>query len=114
AERPSLPLLPPAEARRYAAEVRGRVVDLLEAARFGGGGFGAGLTEAGFAFGMVAQHEQQHDETMLITHQLRSGPPVLHAPDPAPADTSGLPTEVLVPGGEFTMGTSTEPWALDN
>ncbi|ASY31659.1 MULTISPECIES: ergothioneine biosynthesis protein EgtB [unclassified Streptomyces] len=114
AERPSLPLLPPAEARRYAAEVRGRVFDLLEGARFGGGDFGAGLTEAGFAFGMVAQHEQQHDETMLITHQLRSGPPVLRAPDPAPADASGVPAEVLVPGGEFTMGTSTEPWALDN
>ncbi|WP_435245419.1 ergothioneine biosynthesis protein EgtB [Streptomyces sp. NRRL F-5630] len=114
AERPSLPLLPPAEARRYAAEVRGRVFDLLEGTRFGGGGFGAGLTEAGFAFGMVAQHEQQHDETMLITHQLRSGPPVLRAPDPAPADTRGLPAEVLVPAGEFTMGTSTEPWALDN
>ena len=25
-----------------------------------------------------------------------------------------LPSEVLVPGGPFTMGTSTEPWALDN
>ena len=30
------------------------------------------LTRAGFAFGMVVQHEQQHDETMLATHQLRS------------------------------------------
>ena len=26
---------------------------------------------------MIAQHEQQHDETMLATHQLRVGPPVL-------------------------------------
>jgi iron(II)-dependent oxidoreductase len=25
-----------------------------------------------------------------------------------------LPADVLVPGGPFTMGTSTEPWALDN
>ena len=25
-----------------------------------------------------------------------------------------LPAEVFVPGGPFTMGTSTEPWALDN
>lgn len=30
AERPKLPLLSPGEARRYAAEVRGRVFDLLE------------------------------------------------------------------------------------
>ena len=112
AERPTLPLLPPAEARRYAGEVRGRVLDLLEAATFSG----APLVTAGFAFGMIAQHEQQHDETMLITHQLRRGAPVLRAagPPPAPPDAFGLPAEVLVPGGPFTMGTSSEPWALDN
>ncbi|MEU5310384.1 ergothioneine biosynthesis protein EgtB [Streptomyces sp. NPDC021562] len=109
-ERPSLPLLPPAEARRYAAEVRGRALDLLERAAFGD----SRLTEAGFAFGMIAQHEQQHDETMLITHQLRKGPPALTAPDPDPVPPFTGPAEVLVPGGPFTMGTSTEPWALDN
>ncbi|MGW5739218.1 MULTISPECIES: ergothioneine biosynthesis protein EgtB [Streptomyces] len=109
-ERPSLPLLAPAEARRYAAEVRGRALDVLESTPFRG----SPLTDAGFAFGMIAQHEQQHDETMLITHQLRSGPTALTAPDPAPAPAFDGPAEVLVPGGPFTMGTSTEPWALDN
>ncbi|MER5255806.1 ergothioneine biosynthesis protein EgtB [Streptomyces sp. NPDC002855] len=109
-ERPSLPLLAPAEARRYAAEVRGRALDVLESTPFRG----SPLTDAGFAFGMIAQHEQQHDETMLITHQLRSGPTALTAPDPAPAPPFKGPAEVLVPGGPFTMGTSTEPWALDN
>jgi iron(II)-dependent oxidoreductase len=63
---------------------------------------------------MIAQHEQQHDETMLITHQLRTGPPALTAPDPEPAPLFTGPSEVLVPGGPFTMGTSGEPWALDN
>lgn len=63
---------------------------------------------------MIAQHEQQHDETMLITHQLRKGPAALTAPSPAPAPPFTGPAEVLVPGGPFTMGTSTEPWALDN
>ncbi|MET8575738.1 ergothioneine biosynthesis protein EgtB [Streptomyces sp. NPDC005012] len=110
AERPSLPLLPPAEARRYVAEIRGRVLDLLEHAPFDG----PPLTAAGFVFGMVAQHEQQHDETMLITHQLRRGPAVLTAPDPGPAPAHTGPAEVLVPGGPFVMGTSDEPWALDN
>jgi gamma-glutamyl hercynylcysteine S-oxide synthase len=112
AERPALPLLPPAEARRYASDVRGRVLDLLERVSFTGGP----LVESGFVFGMIAQHEQQHDETMLATHQLRQGPPVLTAPPPGPgpADVLRLPGEVLVPGGPFTMGTSTEPWALDN
>jgi iron(II)-dependent oxidoreductase len=112
AERPTLPLLPPAEARAYAHEVRGRVLDLVEAATFAG----TPLLTSAFAFGMIAQHEQQHDETMLITHQLRKGAPALTAPAPAPppADALSLPPEVLIPGGPFTMGTSTEAWALDN
>jgi gamma-glutamyl hercynylcysteine S-oxide synthase len=108
-ERPHLPLLSPVEARSYAADVRERVLEVLERTAF----HGTRLTDAGFAFGMVAQHEQQHDETMLITHQLRRGPQALSAPDPAPALFTG-PAEVLVPGGPFTMGTSSEPWALDN
>src|SRR5262249_8829931 len=29
-------------------------------------------------------------------------------------DVLRLPREVVIPGGPFTMGTSTEPWALDN
>ncbi|MFG2721760.1 ergothioneine biosynthesis protein EgtB [Streptomyces sp. NPDC048416] len=110
ATRPTLPLLAPAEARRYAADVRGRALDVLERAPLRGGP----LTDAAFAFGMIAQHEQQHDETMLITHQLRRGPVALTAPEPPAATTEGLAAEVLVPGGPFTMGTSTEPWALDN
>jgi iron(II)-dependent oxidoreductase len=115
AERPTLPLLPPGEARGYGHEVRGRVLDLLE--RIDLGPLGVGPREqTQFLFGMVAQHEAQHDETMLATHQLRVGPPVLSAdlPPSAPADASSLPPEVLVPGGPFTMGTSTEAWALDN
>ncbi|NEB80974.1 ergothioneine biosynthesis protein EgtB [Streptomyces sp. SID14478] len=114
AERPRLPLLAPQEARGYAAEVRGRALDVLEKASFAADG-GARLTRSGFAFGMIAQHEQQHDETMLITHQLRTGAPALTAPDPDPLDAPfGGPAEVLVPGGPFTMGTTAEPWALDN
>ncbi|MFJ4905125.1 ergothioneine biosynthesis protein EgtB [Streptomyces sp. NPDC093249] len=108
--RPSLPLLAPGEARSYAADVRSRVLDVLAGARFEG----RPLLDGAFAFGMIAQHEQQHDETMLITHQLREGPSAL--PDLPPPDlrSGPLPAEVLVPGGPFTMGTSGEPWALDN
>src|SRR5450755_3209429 len=112
AERPTLPLLAPAEARAYAGEVRGRVLDLIERTSF----TAQPLVAQGFVFGMIAQHEQQHDETMLATHQLRRGAPVLSAPPPGPppADALSLPAEVEVPGGPFTMGTSTEAWALDN
>ncbi|WP_329140979.1 ergothioneine biosynthesis protein EgtB [Streptomyces sp. NBC_01476] len=114
-DRPSLPLLGPAEARAYVAAVRAETWEVLDATDIS---FEQPeqLLAGGFVFGMLAQHEQQHDETMLATHQLRKGDPVLDAPapPPAPADAAGLPREVLVPGGPFIMGTSTEPWALDN
>ncbi|MFI1018531.1 ergothioneine biosynthesis protein EgtB [Streptomyces sp. NPDC020965] len=110
AARPSLPLLAPAEARGYASDVRGRVLDILDTTALEGDP----LVDAAFAFGMIAQHEQQHDETMLITHQLRGGPAALTAPEPPGDGDRDLPADVLVPGGPFTMGTSAEPWALDN
>jgi gamma-glutamyl hercynylcysteine S-oxide synthase len=109
AERPALPLLGPAGARDYVREVRNKVMDILERSPLEG----RPLLDQAFAFGMVAQHEQQHDETMLATHQLRAGAPVLDAPPP-PSGARLPAAEVLVPGGPFTMGTSTEPWALDN
>ncbi|HEY1623753.1 MAG TPA: ergothioneine biosynthesis protein EgtB [Streptosporangiaceae bacterium] len=112
AERPSLPLLAPQEARKYGHEVRQKVLDLLGRIRFGE----TELLTGGFAFGMIAQHEVQHDETMLITHQIRTGPRVLTAPPlpAAPSDVLSLPREVLIAGGPFTMGTCDDPWALDN
>jgi iron(II)-dependent oxidoreductase len=109
-DRPALPLLDPAQTRRYLGEVRSKVLDVLERAPLEG----RRLVERGFAFGMIVQHEQQHDETMLATHQLRVGPAALHAPAPEPPRSTDLSAEVLVSAGEFTMGTSAEPWALDN
>jgi iron(II)-dependent oxidoreductase len=109
ADRPALPLLSPSEARVYVREVRDKAFDVLERSPLDG----RRLEEGGFAFGMIVQHEQQHDETMLATHQLRTGAPVLHAPSPPPGRP--LPSaEVLVPSGPFTMGTSIDAWALDN
>jgi gamma-glutamyl hercynylcysteine S-oxide synthase len=109
ASRVELPLLTPAETRAYVAEVRDKALDALDRTPL----CGRRLVDHGFAFGMIVQHEQQHGETMLATHQLRAGAPVLRAP--APPSGAPLPVrEVLVPGGPFTMGTSTEPWALDN
>ena len=112
ADRPTLPLLDPAQSRRYVGDVRGRVLDLLQTVPMSGGP----LLDNGFAFAMIVQHEQQHDETMLATHQLRRGEPVLAAPPPpeAAAEAASLPAQVLVPAGAFTMGTSTDVWALDN
>jgi gamma-glutamyl hercynylcysteine S-oxide synthase len=108
ASRVELPLLTPAETRVYVAEVRDKALDALGRSPL----HGRRLEVDGFAFGMIVQHEQQHDETMLATHQLRTGAPVLSAAPPPPGRV--LPRDVLVPEGGFTMGTSTEPWALDN
>ncbi|GAB6899413.1 ergothioneine biosynthesis protein EgtB [Kineosporia succinea] len=108
--RPKLPLLEPQPSRSYVNDVRGKVLDVLERIPLRG----RPLLERGFAFGMIVQHEQQHDETMLATHQLRAGEALLSAP-PAPRSTTRPHArEVLVPGGSFTMGTDIEPWALDN
>ncbi|MDN5750306.1 MAG: ergothioneine biosynthesis protein EgtB, partial [Pseudonocardia sp.] len=109
ASRVELPLLTPSQTRAYVAEVRDKALDALGRSPLRG----RRLEDRGFVFGMIVQHEQQHDETMLATHQLRAGAPVLHAGAPPPG--SPLPAaEVLVPGGPFAMGTSAEPWALDN
>jgi iron(II)-dependent oxidoreductase len=108
-DRPALPLLGPGEARAYVSQVRDKALDVLARTQLEGGR----LVSGGFAFGMIVQHEQQHDETMLATHQLRVGEPVLHAAPP-PSGGTGMPSQALIPSGPFTMGTSTEPWALDN
>jgi gamma-glutamyl hercynylcysteine S-oxide synthase len=111
-ERPRLPLLSPAESSRYISLVRRKVLDSLDQIRLEGEG---PLLDQAFVYRMVIQHEHQHDETMLATHQLRKGSPALDLPEPpAVARADGLPREVLVPGGEFIMGTSTDPWAYDN
>ncbi|MBF6448586.1 MULTISPECIES: ergothioneine biosynthesis protein EgtB [Nocardia] len=109
ADRPALPLLDPVQARGYVGTVRDKVLDVLNSSPLRGNR----LVDRGFAFGMIAQHEQQHDETMLATHQLRAGVAVLTAA-PAPAARVAVGDEVVIPAGEFTMGTSSDPWALDN
>jgi gamma-glutamyl hercynylcysteine S-oxide synthase len=106
ADRPSLPLMPPVEARAYDREVRGRVLDLLERTP----------EEDLFPAGMVVQHEDMHDETMLATLQLRQGPPVLVARRELPAGRPVAGGRVFVAGGPFVLGVdaASEPFSLDN
>jgi iron(II)-dependent oxidoreductase len=110
-ERPTLDLLDRDATHRYLLDVRRRAVDRLE---------GIELDEAsplladGFVYGMVVQHEHQHDETMLATLNLMGPPgyrPTVLSP---PAARAAVPAEVLVDAGPFLMGTSDEPWAYDN
>jgi len=110
--RPSLPLLLPGEADDYIDLVRRKVLDSLDGIRLDGGN---PLLDAGYVYGMVLQHEHQHDETMLATHQLRRGEAVLSDAHEAPAPPALIPSaEVTVPAGPFVMGTSSDPWAYDN
>jgi gamma-glutamyl hercynylcysteine S-oxide synthase len=112
--RPALPLLGPAEARRYIAEVRGRVVDTLDRLDLAPGG-GRPLLAGGFVHGMVVQHEHQHDETMLATLQLMDGAGYRPLAPPPPAAAGPVePVEVTVAAGPFVMGTDDEAWAYDN
>jgi gamma-glutamyl hercynylcysteine S-oxide synthase len=106
AERPALPLLPPVAARAYDYEVRGRVLDLLDRTP----------DDDLFTAGMVVQHEEQHDETMLATLQLRQGPPVLLARRDLPPGRAVAGERVFVPGGEFVLGVDAGgvPFSLDN
>ncbi len=114
--RPSLPLLRPEEAGDYLALVRRKVLDALGTTPVTAREDQPDpLRDHGFVFGMVIQHEHQHDETMLATHQLRRGAPVLPTTDDLPAPAGPVAAaEVLVPAGPFTQGTSDDPWSLDN
>ena len=114
AERPTLPLLKPGEARSYIGTVRSKVLDALPSVRFD---TPDPLTSGGFVYGMVVQHEHMHDETMLATHQLRRGAPALLDPKAEPLQVPGEASgaeEVLIEAGPFQMGTSDDPWAYDN
>jgi iron(II)-dependent oxidoreductase len=109
ATRVTLPLLSPAEARGFLADVRGRVFDGL-------GKVDETAPGQLFPYAMVEQHEQQHVETMLATHQLRKGAPVLGPGGPLPGGRVVPAGSVLVPAGPFTLGVALEdePWSLDN
>jgi iron(II)-dependent oxidoreductase len=71
------------------------------------------LLAGGFVYGMVVQHEHQHDETMLATLQLM-GEPGYRPLAPAPPGGWPVSGEVEVPAGPFVMGTDGEAWAYDN
>jgi gamma-glutamyl hercynylcysteine S-oxide synthase len=110
-ERPSLPILGPTEARAFVASVRSRVLDALASLDLAGDD---PLVRDGFVYGMVIQHEHQHDETMLATIQLMDdfAHPDAGAWRPGvvePAD-AGM---AEIAGGPFLMG-SDDPWAYDN
>ena len=98
ADRSSLPILKPAEARAYLETVRRQALKVLE--------------DESYVYALVVQHELQHQETMLQTLQL-SG---VAYPTPPHDDLRPAPKneDVLVPAGPFILGTNDRLWAYDN
>jgi len=105
-ERSGLPILTPREARAYLERVRRDTLQVLEDVSLDGSD---PLLRDAYVYGLVAQHELQHQETMLQTIQL-SG---VEYPAP-PLEDMQVAADVLMPGGPFMLGTDDEPWAYDN
>ncbi len=98
------------------ADVRRRVLDKLQSGE--GAAEAAPLLREGYVYRMVAQHEYQHNETILQALQLKDDPPyraprVLQPPAgrPVAADADGM---VRFPGGTVEIGTDDRSAAYDN
>jgi iron(II)-dependent oxidoreductase len=94
--------------------IRQRVRDKLATIDFDSGN---PLLHDGYVYRMVAQHEYQHNETMLQTLQLKQGRPYA-APrgwEPPGARLS-IPRGAMieVPAGRYTVGTDDRSFAYDN
>jgi gamma-glutamyl hercynylcysteine S-oxide synthase len=105
-ERGELPYLPPAAARAFVDDVRVRALGMLDRVEANGDR----LLDGGFVFGLVVQHELQHNETMAQTMQLGGLPAQI---DPPPAVRAG--GETTINGGRAVLGAGADqPWAYDN
>jgi len=108
AVRSDLPLLGPAAAHEYLAEVRMRTLDVIDERGVGDGS----LHE------LVLRHEHQHNETMLQTLQLaRLADYEPAGVQPLPELSGPRPTGlelVEIPAGACTIGASADGFAYDN
>lgn len=113
----------------YLGRVRERVIGSLNGAGAGSAGDGSSagdrlrrerLLAGGFVHEMVAQHEEQHQETILQALQICADPPYLppqRRPTPPGREVSPAgAVEGMVPvaAGPFVMGTDRPGFAYDN
>ncbi len=101
------------ESRAYMDEVRERALCVLDEADMSPDG--PELTANGFVWHMVAQHEAQHDETLLQTLQLM--PPGAYEPCagalPPGGHVPSRPDPIALDGGTLLMGAMPGRGALD-
>ena len=114
-QRVARPLLDRAQALDYMARVRAATLAVLR------DGPPAGqLAHQGFVFRMIAQHECQHQETLLQGLQLGGEPcealRSAHARETEAQQRAGIEAKqrVRVPAGPFVVGTSDRSCAWDN
>ena len=113
AVRGEIRILDGAESRAYMDAVRAQALDVLRQTDISPDG--PELTRDGFVWHMVAQHEAQHDETLLQTLQLM--PPGAYSPCagalPPGDEGPGAPDPVEIAGGRMVMGAPVGRGALD-
>ncbi len=107
-ERGELPLLDPERALRYLDDVRASTLDSLAVADFDDEN---PLLAGAYVFGLVVQHELQHQETMLATLQLMPREYALPA-EPADLRLDSSEDELAVEG-EAVIGAD-GGWSYDN
>ncbi len=106
-----LPSLDLEAVRPYAAEVRQLALLELEHVDLDAAN---PLLRKGFVYGLVLQHELQHQESMLQALALMTDSPYpVRDADPVDRAPDG-PDEVEIAGGSFILGATDEPWAYDN
>lgn len=111
ADRGTLPLLSPEQAWQYSADVRAQTFEVLEATELSAAD---PLLDNGYVYGLVVQHELQHQETIAQSLQTMGVPAARSALDTARPVSRPESAELLVEAGIATIGTDNEPWAYDN
>ncbi|MFN0073445.1 MAG: ergothioneine biosynthesis protein EgtB [Chloroflexota bacterium] len=110
-EREKLPLLDRNQCHDYLAAIRMKALRHLDEVDLS---TADPLTKDGYVFEMIAQHEYQHNETMLATLQIMDDPG--YQPDIPLTRKGEAPANemVVIDAGPFSMGTRDRVVAYDN
>ena len=99
----------------YLGRVREATLAILDEAAGTARPAGDPLTAGGFAWEMVAEHEEQHQETLLQEMQAMAEPLYVPGVRRRPPPRGPVPDEMIeIPAGPFVLGTDRPDFAYDN